>query len=417
MPALGGIGLIPIRQRFDGAALADVRQAVLAQVLAPDIACRVRPGDRVAVGVGSRGICQMDVILAALLEGLKQLGAKPFLVPAMGSHGGATPRGQRDVLAGYGITEQSMGVPLDDSMDTMFLGRTEDGAPVHFSQTALQADWVLPVNRVKAHTDFSGPIESGLAKMLTIGFGKERGCTALHLCGTDRFDRLIPQACGLVLSKVRVPFGLAIVENAYDRTALVRAVKGETLLQEEELLLAQAKALMPGLPFRDIDVLIVEQFGKDVSGAGMDPNVTGRRSTGPIPGFRGPSIRQIVVLELTERSHGNAIAINAADFITRAFFDRIDLDATYKNSLACCNPASAKIPLIARDEEQALAFALACCRDLDPAAPRIVRIQSTLALERLLVSPALAEQARELPFVEFPEEESPCAQHQPTCEI
>ena len=393
--------MVRVRQNFDPTALADVRGEILKQLLDPEFASLVHKGDRVAVGIGSRGIHQMDTIAAAVIDALVQLGAYPFIVPAMGSHGSATSEGQRQVLASYGITEETMGVPIDASMDTVFLGETENHIPIHFSKAAYEADWVLPINRIKAHTDFSGHIESGVIKMLTIGFGKELGCSTLHHCGTERFAQIIPEAARKVLDTVTVRFGLAIVENAFDHTALVRPIKGEDFMDAEPILLQQSRKMMPSIPFSKVDVLIVEQFGKDISGAGMDPNITGRRSIGPVENFTGPDIQRIVVLELTPASHGNAIAINTADFITRRLFDQIDLRATYKNSLACCNPLSSQIPVIADDEEEAIAFAISCCRDIDPANPRIVRIRDTLSLSEFLISEALVEEARSLPNVDI----------------
>ncbi|MGI5962366.1 MAG: lactate racemase domain-containing protein [Lawsonibacter sp.] len=393
--------MIRVRQTFPDQALPDVSHAVIQQMSRPEIEACIQPGNRVAVCAGSRGIDHIDTIVLTVLQQLIQRGAQPFLVPAMGSHGGATGPGQREVLASYGITESAMGVPIDDSMDTVFLGHTEHGIPVHLARPALEADWILPINRVKAHTDFSGPIESGLIKMLTIGLGKETGCSALHRCGTSRFAEIIPEAGRKVVSTGKVRFGLAIVENAYDHTSHVQAVRGEELMDIEPQLLRMAKAQMPRIPFPTIDVLVVEQFGKDISGAGMDPNVTGRRSVGPIEGFQGPAIQRIVVLHLTPQSHGNAIAINAADFITRELFEQIDLEATYKNSLACCNPISAQIPIIAQNETQAIDFAVRCCRGIDPMRPRIVRIRSTLALDEFWISEALLPQAQSIPNLEI----------------
>ncbi|MCI8423777.1 MAG: DUF2088 domain-containing protein [Lawsonibacter sp.] len=392
--------MIQVRQTFDATRIYDLPKAIRDELSAPGIRSCIRPGDRVAVCVGSRGIHKIDEIVLSVLENLHRFGASPFLVPAMGSHGGATGAGQRKVLASYGITEKTMGVPIRASMETVCLGNSASGIPVYFSKEAYEADWILPINRVKAHTDFSGPIESGLMKMLTIGLGKEKGCSTLHRCGTNRFAQIIPEAAQTVLATGKVRFGLALVENGYEQTAIVRAIRGEALLQEEPLLLQRAKAMMPRLPFSHIDVLVVEEFGKDISGSGMDPNITGRRSAERIAGFQGPDIQQIVVLRLTEPSHGNAIAINAADFITRAFFEKIDLPATYKNSLACCNPASGKIPVIAQDEEEAVAFAISCCRGIDPKAPRIVRIRNTLALDQFWISESLLEEAQSLAGIE-----------------
>lgn len=392
--------MIRIRQRFDAAEIADVRACVAAQLSRPEIASLVHSGDRVAVGIGSRGIHGMYQIAREVIDSLQKRGAKPFIVPAMGSHGGATPIGQRQILESYGITERSMGVPIESSMETVFLGETESKIPIYFSQSAYEADWVLPINRVKLHTDFSGPIESGLVKMMTIGFGKEKGCNALHLQGTTNFARIIPEAGRRVLDRVEMRFGLAVVENAYDRTAVIEAVRGQELFIREPKLLNLSRNLFPRIPFETVDVLVVENFGKDISGAGMDPNITGRSSVGPVENFNGPEIQRIVVCDLTEASHGNGVAMNVADFITRRFFEKLDLKAVYANGLACCNPFACQIPVIMETEEEAIAMAVKTCRFIDQAHPRIVRLRSTLAMDEFEISEALLDEACRQPNLE-----------------
>lgn len=393
--------MIRIRQKFDNMHVEDVRVAVYEQFARDEIRALIHAGDRVAVGCGSRGIHAMAEIAKASIDCLRELGAKPFIVPAMGSHGGATPEGQCAVLASYGITEESMGVPIECSMETVALGETETGMPIFFSKPAYEADWVLPINRVKLHTDFSGPIESGLIKMMTIGFGKEKGCNSLHLQGTTNFARIIPEAGRKVLSCVDMRFGIAIVENAYDKTAVIEAVRGDALFEREPELLKIAKRFFPRIPFETVDVLVVENFGKDISGAGMDPNITGRSSVGPVENFNGPAIQRIVVCDLTEASHGNGVAVNVADFITRRFFDKLDLKAVYANGLACCNPSACQIPVIMETEEEAIAMAVKTCRFIDHAHPRIVRLRSTLAMDEFEISEALVEEARSQPNIEI----------------
>lgn len=393
--------MIWIRQKFDDTEISDARGAVFAQFARPEIRACVHSGDRVAVGCGSRGIHHMAEIARAAVDCLKELGAKPFIVPAMGSHGGATPAGQRQVLESYGITEATMGVSIEDTMETVPLGETETGIPIYFSKPAYEADWVLPINRVKLHTDFSGPIESGLIKMMTIGFGKEKGCNSLHRQGTTKFARIIPEAGRKVLSCVDMRFGIAIVENAYDRTATIEAIPGKNVFAREPELLEYAKSLFPRIPFEKVDVLVVENFGKDISGAGMDPNITGRSSVGPVENFRGPEIQRIVLCDLTEASHGNGVAMNVADFITRRFFDKLDLKAVYANGLACCNPAACQIPVIMETEEEAVEMAVRTCRFIDYDHPRIVRLRSTLAMDEFQISEALLDEARSHPEIEI----------------
>lgn len=392
--------MIRVQQKFDSTEIENVSLATKQELISPRLAHKILPGERVAVCVGSRGIYKIDQIVLSVIQALNTVGAKPFIVPAMGSHGGATSHGQTEVLASYGITEQTMGVPIESNMDTVFLGYTSQShIPIHISKAAWEADCILPINRIKAHTDFFGPIESGLNKMITIGLGKEKGCTALHRCGTNRFATIIPEASQKVLSFGKIRFGLAIIENGYDHTTLIKAVDSEKFLSEEPMLLQKAKALMPKIPFSSVDVLIVENFGKDISGCGMDPNITGRMSMGPKEGYTGPAIQRIVVLNLTPASHGNAIALNAADFITKKMFQQIDLRATYKNSLACCNPVSGQIPIIAETEEEAINMAIASCRGIDLNAPRIVRIKDTLSLDDFFISESLLEEAKQNPNI------------------
>jgi hypothetical protein len=235
---------------------------------------------------------------------LKRLGARPFIVPAMGSHGGATPEGQLEVLAGYGVTPQSMDVPFDPSMETVLLGSTATGMPLHWSRAALRADAVLPVNRVKVHTDFHGEVESGLSKMLAIGFGKQKGAATVHRRGFDTFDEVVPETARLVLEKVNVLGGVASVENALEDVAHLEVVPGDRIASREPELLRSSRSLMPRIPFDRLDVLVVDYLGKDISGMGMDPNVTGRYAVRHIVDPRNP--KKLAVLRLTELTHGNA---------------------------------------------------------------------------------------------------------------
>ena len=321
---------------------------------------------RIAVLAGSRGIFRIADILRWTGEELKRRGALPFVVPAMGSHGGATARGQRQVLAGYGITEAAVGMPILASMRTDLVGVTDSGVPVRAAREALAADLIVPVNRVKPHTDFRGPVECGLCKMLAVGLGTHAGCSRLHQEGFASFPELIPQAARVVIATGKVGFGLAIVENAHDRTMLVRAVRGEDIPAEEPALLRTARAAMPRLPFREIDVLVVEEIGKDVSGAGMDPNVTGRGTFGPLPGFDGPKIGRILVLGLTRAAHGNACGIGAADFALASCLQQVDLRATAVNSIASGAPEGGRLPIGVQDEREGILAALCTCPGCAP---------------------------------------------------
>lgn len=390
-----------VRQHFDAPRVDDPAAAVAAQLAQPAIRALVRPGARVAVAVGSRGIRHIDRLARAVVDGLKGMGALPFIMPAMGSHGGATAEGQQGVLAGYGVTEAAMGVPIVSSMATTVVGETAAGIPVHVASDALRADLIVPVVRVKPHTDFRGRVESGLCKMLVIGLGKHAGCSRLHREGFDHFGDLVPEVAAVILARAPVGFGVAVVENAYDETAHVEAVPAAQFLTREPELLAEAKRRMARLLLPDIDVLVIRRIGKNISGSGMDSNIVGRTVKGILPGYDGPAIRRIVVLGLTEATHGNAIGIGMADYTVVSILDRIDRAATYANSIAAGNPEAGRIPIALADEAEALRAAIGATPGVDVARPRVVRIEDTLTLDTIEVSEALLADVRREPRMEL----------------
>ena len=316
--------MLEVSQKFDRTEIADIEVSVLEQVNHSRIMNLIKPDAKVAIAVGSRGITNISRIVKTLVNRLKELGAQPFIVPAMGSHGGGTAEGQRAVLASFGITETEMKVPVQASMDVIKLGNTKNGVPVYMDKNAYEADMVILVARVKPHTDFKGSFESGLCKMMASGLGRHIGCSGLHQEGFENFAALIPEVAQVFLDKANIGFGLAILENAYDRTYAIRAVKADDFLLTEPALLKKAKMLMPRIMVPDIDVLVVEKIGKDISGAGMDPNIIGRTTKGVLPAFNGPHIKRIVVLDLTDATHSNVCGIGLADFITRTAFEKID---------------------------------------------------------------------------------------------
>ncbi|MBP2659243.1 MAG: hypothetical protein H6Q69_2275, partial [Firmicutes bacterium] len=336
----------------------------------------------------------LSKIVKETVNYLKELGAFPFIVPAMGSHGGATADGQLEVLHGYGVTEQAMGVPIKSSMEVVLLGFTPNGIPVYVDKYALAADMVVLINRVKPHTGFRGPIESGICKMMAIGLGKHVGCSRLHQEERSIFSSVLVSVAEVFLEQANFGFGLALVENAFDQTAFVKALVKDELLKEEQELLIKAKALLPALLFPKIDVLLVEQIGKNISGPGMDPNIIGRHSAfGEVAGYVGPTIERIVVLDLSKGTHGNATGIGTADFITKTAFDKIDFMATYANQIAARNPAGGRIPITMETEREALIAAIKCCRNIDENGPCIVRIKDTLHLSEIWLSENM------LPFI------------------
>ena len=382
--------MIRVRQRFDSPVVADVDAAVRTAVAA----IQVPPGTRVALAVGSRGIAQLTAVVRALVSVLKEKGANVFIVPAMGSHGGATGEGQRDVLARLGVDENSAGAPIRSSMDALKIGQAL-GVDVFMDATAhCEADWIIPVARVKPHTGFRGPVESGICKMLAIGLSKHIGCTQIHRQGYERFPDLIPAAARLALGTGKIPCALALIENAREQLAHIELVPGSAVMTREPELLNMARALMPRLLMPEIDVLVVEEIGKDISGVGMDSNVTGRGLSGPLLGFTGPKITRIVALSLTEKTHGNAVGVGQADIITQKLYDAIDRTVTYTNALTSGSLANGKIPVVLPTEEQAIMAAASCVSGVKPGDARIVRIKNTLQLEELQVSEYIVEALR-----------------------
>jgi len=384
----------PVKQGFVHRAVPSVAAAVHGELQRPTIAERIAPGMRVAIGVGSRGIRCLPEVVRTLVATLRERGALPFIVPAMGSHGGGTAEGQVEVLASYGVTESAMGAPVRASMDTVELGQVLDGIRVFMDRIAFtEADAIIPVARVKPHTDFRGEIESGLHKMLGIGFGKHRGASYMHSFPLDHFGHLVPPVGQLVLQKASVPFGIAIVEDSFEDAAIVEAVPGEAFATREPELLRLAKEWLPRLPFDQVDVLVVQEVGKNVSGSGMDPNVTGRFSLPSLP--RHIQIGRLVALDLTPETHGNATGLGVADITTRRAAAKIDWHKTYTNHVTACVLDGAKLPLAAESDQEAVAIAVRTLWGTPPQSVRLAWIKNTLELETLWVSePLWAELSR-----------------------
>ncbi len=377
--------VVRMRQQFTDDSIADATAAVRAELQRSGLAERIRPGGRYAITGGSRGIDRIAEITRAVVDFVREAGGDPFVVAAMGSHGGATAEGQREVLAGYGITEASMGCPISTSMDAVPLGQTETGYTLYCDKAAFEADGIILLNRVKPHSILVGDLGSGLLKILAIGLGKQIGADAIHSQGLQ--EHFLP-AARLALSKVRVTMGVALVENSFDRLAHVEAVPLEQLEDTDKRLLVRAADYLPNVPFDPIDVLVVERIGKNISGAGMDPNVVGmHRRLGGAP---TREIRRIVALDVHDASHGNVIGVGMADIITERLAARADWDAAYTNALTSDFLWGIKAPLTVPDDESALRLAL---RPFDPATVRFIAIPDTAHLETLWVSEALAAQA------------------------
>lgn len=386
-----------VRQQFDEACLTDVAGAVGAELAKPEIRASIRPGMRVALGVGSRGIQNLSVIVRTAVASLQALGAQPFIVSAMGSHGGGTEAGQREVLAGYGITQERLGVPVVTTVDTVYLGDCANGRPVWFDRAAYEADLIVPINRVKLHTDFVGPIQSGLCKMLVIGLGNHKGCSAVHEESPQVFAAAIEETARIILNKAPVGFGIAILENAYDKTYAVEAVPAAQLVQREKELIKIAKGNMPYIMLDEADVIVCGTIGKDISGAGFDPNILGRSSVLKQFVLHIPRYQRLVLCDVTPASHGNGIGVGLFDVITKKVADQLDLESMYANAIACNCLGDASVPCTVEDEETAIRVALKCCRGIDRDHPRIIRIQDTLHLGEIAVSQALLDEVARKP--------------------
>jgi hypothetical protein len=394
--------LLRVRQRFDAPRLDDVAGAAAAALEA--LRPRIFTGMRVAITAGSRGIADKPAVVRAAGQWLRSVGAEPFAVPAMGSHGGATAEGQLRVLGDLGMTEQSLGMPIRATMETVDLGPVPGGPTAYLDRNAYDADAILLVNRVKAHTDFKADIESGLAKILAIGLGKQRGAEGIHLYGPANLGRWIPRVARRIIDTGRVLGGLAIVENAYDRAARVEFVEPAGIGGPAEMrLLDDAKRLMATLPFDDLDVAVIQVIGKDKSGSGIDTNVVGRMMIRGSAEFERPRITNIALLDVSGASHGNAIGVGLADFIPFRLLERMDLRSMYINAMTSGlgGTQRGRIPMAMPTDRDAVAAALLTCGRADLGGARLVQLRNTLDLEHLLVSESLRDEAERNPRLEI----------------
>lgn len=381
-----------VRQRFDTVRLEDIEAAVR-QAFTEHATELITPNMRVAITAGSRGIAEIVRITAAVVAEVRRLGAEPFIVTAMGSHGGATTDGQRTVLASYGVTEEQVGCPIIATMETVVLGTTETGVPVHFDATAYRADAVILLNRVKPHSILTGHLGSGMMKIAAIGLGNHAGATAIHNAGLA--ENLLPVA-RITLAKAPIKLGLAIVENSFDQVWKIEGMPTAQIEAADQRLLAEARELLPNIPFDPIDVLVVDQIGKNFSGTGMDSNVIGMHRR-----IGGPATRQIgriVALGLSPESHGNANGVGMADIITRNLRDSIDWPITWANALTADFMEGLKLPIACPTAREAIALAV---RSYDAQRVRLVRVRDTAHLDELWVSTALIDEVRANPKLEL----------------
>ena len=378
-----------LRQSFERNCVGDILKTVTSELERVGIRSKVKPGQKVAITAGSRGIANIGTVTKAVVNFMKQCGAEPFIFPAMGSHAGATSEGQKALLATFGITEKSMGCSILSTMDVDEIGRNPDGLPIFLDRYAHSADHIIVINRIKPHTKFEGPIESGLMKMMAIGMGKRQGAELYHKASVQYGMNRVIETVGLVvMEQCPVLCGLGLVENGYDETAIIRALPPEELVREEKILLVEARRLMARIPFSDIDLLIIDEIGKNISGTGMDTNVTGvnRDILGTFSSE--PRTKRLFVRDLTAETEGNAVGIGLADFTTARLVDKIDRKKTYINCLAGISPEKGAIPIYFDTDRECVKAAIDSLGMVTAENVHIVHIRNTLSLEKLNISRA-----------------------------
>lgn len=396
MQALSHVQLPPFKKVKYRLKLAEPDFDTVAEVrkttLESGVLRHIQPGQTVALSASSREITQQDTILSTLVQLLLKHGAKPCIIAAMGSHGGSTAQGQYALMNSYGITEEAMGCPLYASMEVVFLGKTQEHKlPVYLEENAAGADHIVPVGRIKPHPDFRGKVESGLMKMLTIGFGKQHGASLCHQRGWSLMSSTVFEIGSYILRHRSVPFGFAIIEDSMHKVARVEAVPGDQIATREPQLLDIARSYTPRLPFEKVDILFVDEVGKDISGAGMDPNVTGRSA---VLGSTAPYIDRIAVRDLTKKTKHNASGIGNADVITKRLFDEIDFTATYINVITSHDPKGGMIPPVMPSDKTAFQYAIESITGIkNPPGLRIVWIHSTSKMDTFYISRALYDEA------------------------
>lgn len=394
--------MVKVRQKFDKTALDDVKVSLKEKFANTDSRSLVKPKESIAIAVGSRGIANIDIIVKTVADELKKLDTEPFIIPAMGSHGGAKAEGQKSVLEHYGITEATMEVPVKATMKVVKIGEFEDGLPVLIGRDACEADKIVVVNRVKPHTDFNGEIESGLMKLMAIGLGKQKGANMYHRAAfCYGFEHTIRAVGRVVINSGKIALGVGIVENAYDETADVAIIPAKQLEETEKKLLIKAKSLMGKLPFDELDLLIIDLMGKDISGTGMDPNIIGRMMQDFEPEPEEPNILRIFVRDLTDKSYGNFVGLGFADFTTTRLVNKIDREVTYVNSLTGLGPQKSRIPMYFDTDRETIENALETIGLTKPEDCRVVRIKSTLHLEEVECSEPLLKAIKERPDLEI----------------
>ncbi len=390
-----------VRRTYRQPEVEDVATATVEAIRSSRLTDRVAPGGRIAITVGSRGIARIATIARAAVDAVRGLGFDPFVVAAMGSHGGGTADGQRALLAELGVTEASVGCPIRSEMDTVEVGTNSFGLPIHFDRNAFDADGIIVLNRIKPHTSFTGRYESGLLKMLSIGLGKRQGAAQVHKLGLPGLRAMVPEVGSFLLERMRVVLGVAILENAREHTARVVAIEPEELRDVEPRLLDEARALMARLPFDQVDVLVVGELGKNYSGTGLDPNVIGRQRVETMPDLPLPVITRLAVLDLSVETRGNALGIGLADLTTERLVSRIDPTPMRVNSMTSNFLTRARVPLALPTDRDVIAACLDTCWRTEREQARMVIIPNTLELTSFWITPPLINEVHAHPELEF----------------
>ena len=390
--------MVGIRVRYENKHIVDIADTTQRELL--DSGCLDQvAGKTIALAVGSRGIRNLSIIASTVIRVLKECGAKVFIVPAMGSHGGADADGQVRLLEYLGISQQTMGVEIRSRMEPVIIGYTDDNIPVYYDANAIEADYTISIARVKPHTTFRGVYESGMVKMNVIGLGKQKGADYCHIKGMRNMAENLLKIGRVSLERSNLLFSLAVVENAYDQTYLIKAVPKESILVEEPKLLELAKSLMPTIPFRDLDLLVVDEIGKDITGTGMDPNIIQRFSSEHMAA--DPFIKRLVVFDMTVETDGNAAGAGFADISTKKLFDKLEMEKTYPNSLTARTTIPSKLPIIMDNDETAMKAGVKTAPDVDYDNMRILRIRNTLSMSKMEISEALVGEAQALSNVDI----------------
>ncbi len=391
--------MVKVKQHFERPVVEDVEAQLVKKLYEKNVLSNIKAGQRVAIAAGSRGITNLPLMVKTLVSEIKKAGGDPFIVPAMGSHGGATAEGQKDMLIGMGIREEYVGAPIHATMEVVQVGVSENGLPVYLDKNAYEADAIVIINRIKPHVAFRGNYESGLMKMITIGLGKQKGADTCHNLGFGKMAENIPAIARVTLKKTNLIFAVGILENAYHETCRLEVLRNEEIEVEEPELQEEAKRLSPKIYFDSLDVLIIDEIGKDISGTGFDTNMVGRYHTPYASG--GPNITRIAVLDITDKSHGNGNGLGILDLTTKRAFDKFSFEHTYPNALTSTVPTSVKIPMVLKSDRQAIQAAMKTCNIIDRENVRLVRIKNTVQIGEIEVSENLLDEVRANKYLEI----------------